>query len=191
MKFTLPKKVDPVYATIAVIIIFSAIYFSGSAERFIVWWKLKRPQTQTLLTDPIPVASMALKAYAGANPKPQQFETAQLDSVSTFIVSDTHLKVSLRFQRPELKDCYVEFSGDLISPDGNFEPEGLSASVRCLFYERISDLGAIQPTSVSYTDDESVKGLPTFMIDKSEDALNKLNAWTKLSTAEKIKWGRE
>lgn len=186
------KVADPVYLTLAAIALVSLFYFSGATDKFIVWWKLRQTSIHTLLLDPIPVASQALISFAKNNP-PLSGKTAEVkvESVSTFVVSDTHFRIELAFQNPELKGCFISLEGALESAEGGLKGDEFSTSAHCLFYDRVTNFGSLRNDSFVPKEQEEHDRQARFLIDSSQDAIQKMFAWTALSTSEKIKWGRE
>ncbi|MGI2205175.1 hypothetical protein ACROAH_15045 [Shewanella oncorhynchi] len=170
--------------------------YSGGVDRFILWYKLASNADNALLADPVNVSIRSLDKLAAANPAAKSNLTVQFDGVTTYLADDTKFKISLVFT--DYPDCAVVIDGYMAETTGGIK-ENSKAQVSCLFYERESVFGSIPHTSISPAlksgQDTDVNAEQNnqrrYLVDANHLPMAKMVGWNKLSSSEKIKYGRE
>lgn len=190
------RGVDPVLVSIVSVSALAYFMYSGGVDRFILWYKLASNADNALLADPVNVSIRSLDKLAAANPAAKSNLTVQFDGVTTYLADDTKFKISLVFT--DYPDCAVVIDGYMAETTGGIK-ENSKAQVSCLFYERESVFGSIPHTSISPAlksgQDTDVNAEQNnqrrYLVDANHLPMAKMVGWNKLSSSEKIKYGRE
>ncbi len=185
-------KVDPLVLSVVAVSGLAYITYSGSVERFILWYKLSSNAENALLSDPINITVKSLNKLASQHKVAVKVVEAEFDGVTTYLADDTRFKLTMRFT--DYPDCYLNIDGAMESTAGTIKNDS-SAELDCLFYERETNFGKIQLSSIAIMErdkssTENIK-INKYLIDSDSLSMEKMMGWNHLTPAEKIKWGRD
>lgn len=190
------KGIDPVIISVVSISALAYFLYSGGVDRFILWYKLATNADNALLADPVNVSVSSLDSLAASNPAAKTNLRVQFDGVTTYLADDTKFKISLALV--DYPACSVVIDGYMVETTGGIHSDS-KAQVTCFFYEKQTVFGTLPLSSISQAPKPSAdtdvsaeqKNQRQYLVDADSLPMAKMMGWNKLTSSEKIKYGRE